>query len=121
MGQNWRVYGIFDRASQNFVAEMLFLSCSSAGKWLFQHAAPFSAKETTAMCCYVATERQNTQETSMQTSDNGGFSFLRIMSQRFAKCQSEDHQSGGKYFPLLSREGVLIREEAEYPGDHASR
>jgi hypothetical protein len=30
------------------------------------------------MCCYVATERQNTQETSMKTSDNGGLLGLLL-------------------------------------------
>ena len=29
------------------------------------------------MCSYIATERQKTQETSMKTSDNGG--FLRLL------------------------------------------
>jgi hypothetical protein len=32
-----------------------------------------SLKETTAMCSYLATERQNKQATNMETADNGGF------------------------------------------------
>lgn len=39
---------------------------------LFQQAGPFSAKQTTAMCRYLATGRQNKQESSMKPAENGG-------------------------------------------------
>jgi len=38
-----------------------------------------SLKETTAMCSYLATERQNKQATNMETAENGG--LLRLSNQ----------------------------------------
>jgi len=40
-----------------------------------------SLKETTAMCSYLATERQNKQATNMETAENGGLlRFLLLFS-----------------------------------------
>jgi hypothetical protein len=61
-----------------------------------------SLKETTAMCSYLATERQNKQATNMETAENGGFlgrlplfSKLSLFLRRriVFKCSPESHAS----------------------------